>query len=274
MLRFLYLTNDIKVAKVAGSEGVDWIFVDMETLGKEERQGHLDSVKSHHTVDDVRKLRTVVKPGGLLVRVDPIHDGSAKQIDEVIKAGADWIMLPMWKSTEEVLTFLNLINGRCHTMLLLETKKAEECLPQVLRLHGIDRIHIGLNDLHLSYGKKFMFEVLADGTVERICKEIKKAKIPYGFGGIGRIGGGQLPADHILGEHIRLGSSAVILSRSFCDLRTASISDAKAIFSSGVHELQERMKIWAAADEAALEANRQQLCREVEQIVFGLERNH
>lgn len=274
MLRFLYLTNDTEVAKIAGLAGVDWIFVDMETLGKEDRQGHLDSVKSHHTVEDVRRLRTVVKPGGLLVRVDPIHDGSAQQIDQVIKAGADWIMLPMWKSLEDVSTFLNLVNNRCHTMLLLETKEAEECLSQVLRLPGIDRIHIGLNDLHLSYGKKFMFEMLADGTVERICKEIQKTKVPYGFGGIGRIGGGQLPADHILGEHIRLGSSAVILSRSFCDLRTVNISDAKAIFSGGVHDLQERMKIWAAADEAALEANRQQLCREVEQIVSGLERNH
>jgi hypothetical protein len=39
--------------------------------------------------------------------------------------------------------------------------------------------------------------------------------IPFGFGGIARIGEGDLPSDNILGEHVRLGSQSVILSRTF-----------------------------------------------------------
>lgn len=39
--------------------------------------------------------------------------------------------------------------------------------------------------------------------------------IPFGFGGIARIGEGDLPSDYILGEHVRLGSTSVILSRTF-----------------------------------------------------------
>ena len=37
----------------------------------------------------------------------------------------------------------------------------------------------------------------------------------FGFGGIARIGEGDLPSDNILGEHVRLGSQSVILSRTF-----------------------------------------------------------
>lgn len=39
--------------------------------------------------------------------------------------------------------------------------------------------------------------------------------MPFGFGGIARIGEGDLPSDNILGEHVRLGSTSVILSRTF-----------------------------------------------------------
>ena len=39
--------------------------------------------------------------------------------------------------------------------------------------------------------------------------------MPFGFGGIARIGEGDLPSDNILGEHVRLGSQSVILSRTF-----------------------------------------------------------
>mgnify|MGYP002235666245 CR=1 FL=1 len=38
-------------------------------------------------------------------------------------------------------------------MLLLETEEARLCLDDVLKLKGIDEIHIGLNDLHLSQHK-------------------------------------------------------------------------------------------------------------------------
>lgn len=266
-LKLMYITNDPAVALIAEAAGVDRIFVDLETLGKEERQGHMDSVKSHHSIQDIRALRRCLTKSELLVRIDPIHSGSAEQIDQVVDAGADVIMLPMWKTPEDVSCFLKLVDGRCRTMLLLETKEAESCLDPVLALPGIDMVHIGLNDLHLSYQKDFMFELLADGTVERICARLRAAGKPYGFGGVGRPGGGMLPAEHILGEHIRLGSQMVILSRSFCDVaKVSSIEEVNTTFREGLRDLRSCEAEWEAAGADALEENRRTLCRETAEI--------
>ena len=63
-----------------------------------------------------------------------------------------------------------------------------------------------------------MFELLSDGTVESLCLKFKSKGVPYGFGGVARVGTGILPAECVLGEHYRLGSDRVILSRAFCDV--------------------------------------------------------
>lgn len=66
-------------------------------------------------------------------------------------------------------------------MLLVETAEAVEKLDAILELDGIDEIHIGLNDLHLAYHMKFMFELLANGTVEYLGKKILKKRITFWF---------------------------------------------------------------------------------------------
>lgn len=218
MLKYFYITNNTSVAKIAQNAGVDRIFVDMEYIGKEERQPNMNTVKNHHTVDDVIAVRKVIDKAELMVRVNPIHDNSKQEIDSVIDAGADVIMLPMWKTPREVEEFVGIVNSRATTMLLLETDEAVGCLDDVLKINGIDEIHIGLNDLHLSQGKKFLFELTVDGTVDKIANKIKAKGIPFGFGGVGRVfQGDMLPAENILAEHYRLGSSMVILSRAFCN---------------------------------------------------------
>lgn len=223
-LKLMYITNNPVIAAIAESSGVDRVFVDMEYIGKELRQGGLDTVKSHHTIEDVKNIRKVLDKTALLVRINPIHEANEKycsskeEIDAVVDAGADIIMLPMAKTVEEVTTFVNFVNGRTKTMLLLETAEAKENIKPILDAGGIDMVHIGLNDLHLSYKMKFMFELLTDGTVEELCNIISSYNIPYGFGGIARIGFGMLPAEYVIAEHYRLGSSTAILSRSFCDI--------------------------------------------------------
>jgi hypothetical protein len=145
----------------------------------------------------------------------------------------------MWNSVKEVQNFLNAVGGRAKTILLLETKEAELCLDEVLKLKGIDEVHIGLNDLHLSYGMTFMFELLANGTVERICNKIKAVGLPYGFGGIAKIGNGMLPAERIIMEHYRLGSTRAILSRTFCDNTIIQdIEEIKRVFELNMKQLR------------------------------------
>ncbi len=238
-LKLLYITNDPAVARIAEKTGVDTVMIDLETLGKEERQKNMNTVKSHHTVEDVAAVAGVLNGTELLVRVDPWNENSREQIDAVLAAGAARIMLPMWKTREEVDMFLRAVNGRAKTTLLLETKEAAEILDQVLEHPLVDEIHIGLNDLHLSMDLTFMFELLSNGTVEQLCRKCREKGIPYGFGGIARIGEGILPAERIVMEHYRLGSTRVILSRSFCN--TAEVKDIdqiEKIFTENMTQLR------------------------------------
>ena len=57
MLKLMYITNDPTVAKIAADAGVDRIFIDMEVLGKAERQGGMDTVQSYHVPEDIAKVR-------------------------------------------------------------------------------------------------------------------------------------------------------------------------------------------------------------------------
>ncbi len=270
MMKLMYITVDPQVAAAAQAAGVDWIFVDMEYIGKADRQGGMDTVQSHHTVEDIRRLRPVLHSSKLLVRCNPIHEGTEAEIDAIVEAGADIIMLPFFRNARQVVRFLKAVRGRAKTMLLLETPEAVENMDEILSLPGIDLCHIGLNDLHLGYHKTFLFEMLTDGTVEYICQRLRAADIPYGFGGMARPGVGMLPAEKILGEHFRLGSGMVILSRAFYDQRTPRPeAEMRQYFLDAVADVRAWEKTWAQASPEALEENRRQVVQTVEKIVEG-----
>ena len=61
MLKLMYITNDPEIASIAENAGVDRIFVDMEYIGKSDRQGGMDTVQSFHTVEDVKRIRKAIK---------------------------------------------------------------------------------------------------------------------------------------------------------------------------------------------------------------------
>ncbi|MBQ8201319.1 MAG: aldolase [Clostridia bacterium] len=275
-LKLMYITNQPEVAQVVEHAGVDRVFVDMEYIGKSARQGGMDTVQSHHTVEDVAAVRAVLKKSELLVRINPVHAaedghmGTAVEVERVIAAGADVLMLPYFKTVEEVQTFLQCVNGRAKTMLLVETKEAVEHLDEILGLPGIDEVHIGMNDLSISYGKKFMFELLSDGTVERLCDRIRRAGITaYGFGGIASLGKGLLPAEMIICEHYRLGSSIAILSRSFCNVNQIDdLEELKRVFETGVADIRGFERRCTTCCDLA--ENRQKLAEKVTEIVSTL----
>lgn len=246
MLNLMYITNKPWVAKIAEDAGVDWIFIDMEWIGKNVRQGGLDTVQNHHTFDDVRTIKNSVRRAKVLTRINPIHKGiegypdSKEEIDLTIEAGADILMLPFFKTVSEVEQFIKNVDGRAKTCLLVETPEATLLIDEILELKGIDMIHIGLNDLHIALGMKFMFELLADGTVDRVSTKIKAKGIPWGFGGIATLTGGALPGSMVLKEHVRLGSSMVIISRSFCNTNVITDpEEVRRIFSEGIANIRQ-----------------------------------
>lgn len=239
-IELMYITNNPIIALIAEKNGVSRIWIDLETLGKEERQKNMNTVKSYHTIADIATVSNALTTSETLVRVNPWNEASVSEIEAVISAGADRIMLPMWKTISEVNSFLKIVNGRVRNTLLLETKEAAEIIDVVLENPLLDEIHIGLNDLHLSYGLTFMFELLSNGVIESLCQKCKAKGIQYGFGGIAKIGEGILPAERIVMEHYRLGSTRAILSRSFCN--TEEIRDIKTIemiFSENMARLRE-----------------------------------
>ena len=272
-LKLMYITNMPAVAQIAEQAGVDWIFIDMEFIGKDARQGGLDTVQNHHTVQDVHIIRQAVKQAKVLVRVNPIHDAlpnypsSKDEINASIEAGADILMLPFFKTVDEVEQFVGYVNGRAKTLLLMETIEAADLIDDILEVPGIDMVHIGLNDMHLEMGLNFMFELLADGTVERLGGKIKAKGLPFGFGGIATLNGGTLPGSMVLKEHVRLGSSMVIVSRSFCnsDIVT-NLDEVKQTFEKGISGLRVLEKEASEAGHAYLEENRKAVVAAVNKI--------
>lgn len=264
----MYITNKPEVASIAQKYGVDRIWIDLEVLGKEERQKNMDTVKSKHSIDDIRKIKPLLTSAEMLVRINPWNEKSQSEVQEVIEAGADIIMLPYWKSTEEVQKFVETVGGRCRTTLLLETKEAVEIIDEVLEISGIDEIHIGLNDLHLSYGMKFMFELLSNGIVDMLCNKFAKKNLPYGFGGIARIGVGVVPAEMIVQEHYRLGSTRAILSRGFCnEIEFDDIEKMEMLFKTNMCILRNYESQIMNFTDMQFENNRLEIKKQIEEII-------
>ncbi len=214
-LKLMILAADPKSAAQAQCAGVDRIFYDLEYIGKSERQHGRNTVKSNNRLDDIPKVREVVTTSELLVRTNPIHAYSKGEVDAAIKYGADILMLPMVMDHHDVEQYVEMVAGRAKVCIMIETAAAFARLDKILSVPGVDEIFVGLNDLHISMGLTFMFELLSGGLVEYVADKCNKVGMPFGFGGIARIGEGDLPSDNILGEHVRLGSQSVILSRTF-----------------------------------------------------------
>lgn len=266
-LKLMYITNKPDIAAICEKAGVDRVFIDLETVEKEKRQHNLDTVKSHHSVDDIGKVKAVLNKSELLVRANPIYDKSEDELDLLARSEADIIMLPFFSAANEVYRFLEAVNGRKKTCLLFETPEAVKNAEEILSLGGIDEVFIGLNDLHLGYKKRFMFELLTDGTVETLCGIFKRHGLPFGFGGVAAPTEGTLKGEYIIGEHYRLGSAAVILSRSFCNAeKIGLLSEIEAIMQNGVKQIRECEKRFSEADEKAFARNSALVKKAVEQI--------
>ena len=211
----MILASDPYAAAEAQCAGVDRVFYDLEYIGKESRQRGRNTVQSMNKIDDIPAVRDVLDRTELLVRTNPIHAYSKDEVDKAIAYGADILMLPMVVDHYDVEQFVKMVDGRAKVCIMIETASALARLDKILAVPGVDEIFVGLNDLHISMGLTFMFELLSEGLIEYVADKCNAAGIPFGFGGIARIGEGDLPSDYILGEHLRLGSQSVILSRTF-----------------------------------------------------------
>ena len=248
MINLLTITNQLDVAVRCDQLPGMRLFVDLERNGKAARQKGYDTFISTHQVGDIGRIKAVLKQAKLMVRVNPYRvdntAASKAEVDEVLAQGADMIMLPMFTHPQELLAFSNIVAGRVPIVPLLETAGALESLNLWLGTPGIAEVFVGLNDLHLSLGCNFMFEPLLMGHVDRVAAACRARGLRFGFGGIARMDEGVLPGRDVLSEHVRLGSRAVILSRTFNRANNLagdqSFEDAVAALRRTELELQRR----------------------------------
>lgn len=216
--RLIFITADPGDAATVAGAGVDLVMVDLEILGKQARQGHLDTVISGHSMADIRAVAGAVADtqARVMARLNPLHDGTRPEVDAAIAEGAQRLMLPMFRHPDEVAAFMDIVGGRVPVTLLLETGTALARLPRILALPGDFDLHLGLNDLHLELQLDFMFELFSGGIVAHVARLCHAAGRRLGVGGVARPGGtGALRPELILDAHRRVGSRGVILSRDW-----------------------------------------------------------
>lgn len=255
-MELMVIENNPEDASFYDRIGIDRIFVDLEIIGKLERQGHLNTVVSKHSLEDVLKIKAVLRNSKLLVRVNPINQDSKYEIDQAILNGADCLMLPMFKTKKEVEEFVSFVEGRAKVNLLLETPQAVVRIDEILRVKGIDEIHIGLNDLHIAFGLNLMMEMYQGGILENLASKIKDAGVSLGIGGIAPVNSGLIKGGIIAAEAIRMGCERFILSRAFPK------SD-RVLFERNLIELKEyfeEVKSWSTTK---FLQNREALLRDI-----------
>lgn len=266
-LKLMILASDPQSAIEAQNAGVDRVFYDMEWIGKAERQHGRNTVKSNNKLEDIPAVRAVLKESELLVRTNPIHAYSKAEIDKAIEFGADVLMLPMVIDQHDVEQYVEMVGGRAKVCIMIETAAAMARLGKILAVPGVDELFIGLNDLHISMGLTFMFELLSDGLVEYIADKCNKAGMPFGFGGIARIGEGDLPSDNILGEHVRLGSTSVILSRTFKGVVGVDKNARPIDLKEEVDKVRNRLNEISQWNEEQHKVNRKMIAEAVDVII-------
>ena len=73
-----FITNRPDVALIAERYGVDRIWVDLETRGKENRQHNMNTVKSSHRISDIALLKPLLTKAEMMVRVNSWYEGSQR----------------------------------------------------------------------------------------------------------------------------------------------------------------------------------------------------
>jgi hypothetical protein len=243
-------------ARLADAAGIDRIGVDLERLGKQERQCGLGTWVSSHAESDLDEIGPALTNARLFARVNPLNHDSRREVESVLARGVKVVMLPMVKEAEEAARFAALIGGRATLVLLVEHIDALGRLSEMVQVEGVDEVHMGLNDLALSLGLPNRWLVLAGELAAEAGAIVRTAGLRFGLGGIGRAGdeGLPVPADLVYAEYARTGARAALVSRSF--FRTDGL-DLKA----EVTRARQALADWCSRSEAEIAAAHAELGR-------------
>jgi hypothetical protein len=234
--------------------------VDLETLGKRERQSGLGTWISAHRMESLPAIRAALTHAALFARTNPMNRHAGDEIDRLLELGVEVLMLPMFESRAEVARFVDLVAGRARVVLLLETLGGLRELDSILALDGVDEVHVGINDMALAMGLRNRFSVVVSPEMSEVAAACRGAGVRFGFGGVGKVGdqGLPIPPDLIYAQYARLGATSALVSRAFLIGDSAGIDLPRELAAS-----RERLTHWFSRPRAELEAARDDLERAV-----------
>lgn len=228
----------IAFSEMCVDEGIDGLIIDFETKGKTLRQDGFDTEINAHTLKDLEAVRAL-SDAHILCRINTPGPDTAQEVARVLDAGADEIIVPMIRNLEDAQAVVEAVSGAARITLMVETIEATKFTRELCAL-PIDRIYVGLNDLHISRGTSTLFEPLIDGCLEAIRDDVQG--VQFGFGGITLRGqGNPLPVHHFVGDLARLNADFTFLRRSFYrDVAAESLGAALKQMREDVRSAQAR----------------------------------
>jgi citrate lyase beta subunit len=258
------ITDDPVLAGEADAAGVNRIGLDLERLGKAERQAGQSTRLSEHNWDDVATIAHSLLRADLFIRLNPINPDTPNEIEKALRCGARVLMLPFFHTAAEVDTFARLVDQRARIVILLETAPAAVRIREILAVPGVDEVMLGLNDLRLQLGVANIFEVLASPVLDALAGEVRRAGLPLAVGGVARADDSSLPVspDLVYAQFPRLGATGAWLARSFF---RAVPPDWK--LGQAIATMRRRLDEWAHASPQALERARNDLADQARRMV-------
>ena len=258
-LIFTFWTGDIILARAADRAGVDRVGVDLEVVGKAERQGGMDTWISGHKEDLIPVMRKQLTRAQLFARTNPLYPGSIDEVERLIDMGVDVLMLPYFTTSEEVAQFAGIVRDRAYIVPLLENIQAAEIIEELVSMDEIQEIHVGINDLSLSLGFQNRFLTLGTDLAMHISSCVRSSGKRLGFGHVGRAMDTSLPipSDLVYAQYARLGATATIISRKF--VYDDGMDEAE--FIAEIKKVRERMDYWRSRSKGELEQAYQYYCR-------------
>ena len=249
-------TDDPVLAARADRAGIDRIGIDIETLGKAERQSGLGTWISPHAIDALPALRDALTTSRLFARTNPVNDDSERELNTLLQAGVEVLMLPMFATPNEVERFTDIVAGRAEVVLLLEQVAAVDVIDEILENEGVAEVHVGINDFTLDMGLPNRFLALTHDVTEHLSERVRAAGRRFGIGGIGRVHDTRLPlpSDLIYAQYARLGATAALVSRAFLSPDPTAID-----LTAEVALAREHLAAWFGRSERELKDARDEL---------------
>ena len=255
--RLTLVTSDPILAAAADRSDVDYVGVDLDVIGKAARQSDKDSRLSDHKPEDLAIIGASVTRAKLFARVNPINPQTPFEIENVLRRGAQAIMLPYFRTVEEVAEFVRMVANRAQISILLETASAAVRIREIVAVPGIQEVMVGLNDLRRELRVANHFELLASPLLDALAQEVRDAGLALAIGGVAH------PARQRASDPPGSGAGPVSTDRGHRSLAVA-LSPAARHLGKGfrikrIRAIRARLTAWGLASPQSLEAARREL---------------